>query len=111
MAFSALWPLIANAAPFELSAPICSAGGARAAGAVGGPLPGQLPAPASGALPHCPFCLGVSDHAPGLAATPVMVCAVALPDHAPIYVQTIVWASFTHPYSHPRGPPVLTDVT
>lgn len=111
VALNALWPLLAHAAsaaPQEFAAPICTTNKAYfTAPANGGELPAKTP-PASSALPHCPFCLGVSDNVPALAATPAVAWAAALPRHAPVLVQAVAWTSFTHPYSHPRGPPVLS---
>jgi len=111
IAFNALWPLIAHAAPagtYEFSVPVCSTNGTfytTAANDV--PKPVKAP-PANSALPHCPFCLGVSDSVPALAATPSIVFAPAHAGHVPVHVQAVVWTSFTHPYSHPRGPPAFS---
>jgi hypothetical protein len=111
IALNALWPLLAHAAPagtHEFSVPVCSTNGTfYTTASNAAPKPVKAP-PASSALPHCPFCLGVSDQVPALATTPVVVFLLALSGHAPVHVQAFVWTSFTHPYSHPRGPPVFS---
>ena len=111
IALNALWPLLAHAAPAdtrEFAVPVCSTNGTYYTTASNdAPKPVKTP-PASSALPHCPFCLGVSDHVTALASTPSIVFVLASSGHAPVHVQTVVWTSFTHPYSHPRGPPVFS---
>ena len=93
IAFNALWPLLANAAPVDLQMTICTTDKSAQAA--------QLD------LPHCPFCLGVSDTTPGVASA-----------HAVFYERVVTLlaatvpgasgaASFTHPSAAPRGPPAL----
>jgi hypothetical protein len=103
MALNALWPLLANAAPMEFSAPVCSMVGTKAtpanSGLPIGPAPGKLSAP------HCPFCPGVSDHTPALA--PYLPIAIVAPiaRAQPVRAESALPVSFLHLAAHPRGPP------
>jgi hypothetical protein len=106
MAFNALWPLLAHAAPAEFSVPLCSTVGASPASAAASGLPLQ-PAPAKSFAPHCPFCPGAGDHTPVLASTSAPLIVVAPPDFDPPFAAPPVRASFVHPSAHPRGPPAV----
>ena len=103
MAFNALWALVSNAAPVDIQASICTTSKASQAAQ-------QQPAkqvPASSSLPHCPFCLGVSDHSPALAAAPAIDFARVISTFAAVVAGTSGGTSFTHPSAAPRGPPSL----
>ena len=103
IAFNALWPLVANAAPVDIQATICTTNKASQATQ-------QQPAkqvPASSSLPHCPFCLGVSDHTPALTAAPAVDYARVISTFAAVLAGTSGGTSFTHPSAAPRGPPLL----
>ena len=106
MVLNALWPLLAHAAPVQFSAPVCSTVGTTAAPAGAGGLP-VLPAPAKSFAPHCPFCLGIGDHTPGLASASVPVIVVEQQGFHPLFAATPVRASFVHPSAQPRGPPAV----
>jgi len=103
MGLNGLWPLLANAAPVEFVAPICSMVGTTAAADAGG-MPMQ-PAPAKSPAPHCPFCSTGSDHNPALATAEAI--AFAVPESTPqplasVFAQN---SSFVLLAAHPRGPP------
>jgi len=101
IACNALWPLVANAAPIDIDATICTAG-KTASAAQSAPVKGI---PASSSLPHCPFCLGVSDSTPGLAAAPVVFYDRVVATLSAAIAGTFGAATFTHPSAAPRGPP------
>jgi len=101
IACNALWPLVANAAPVDIDATICSVG-KTAATAQPAPVKGI---PASSSLPHCPFCLGVSDSTPGLAAAPFVFYDPVVATLSAAIAGTFGAATFTHPSAAPRGPP------
>jgi hypothetical protein len=103
IAFNALWPLIANAAPFDFQASICTTNKASQATQ-------QSPAkqiPASSSLPHCPFCLGVSDHTPGLASAQAVNFERVISTFAAVLAGTSGGTSYSHLSAAPRGPPSL----
>ena len=100
IACNALWPLLANAAPVDFQATICTASKAAQQ------QPGQQ-IPASSSLPHCPFCLGVSDSTPALASTRIVFFEQIVATFAAAVAGTFGAASFTHPSAAPRGPPAL----
>ena len=107
VALNALWPLLAHAGPQEFVATICSANGTRSVAVTdGGAKPPQVP-PASSSLPHCPFCLGVSDHSPALAAAPAVDFTRVISTLAAMVAGISGGTSFTHPSAAPRGPPSL----
>jgi hypothetical protein len=101
IACNALWPLVANAAPVDIDATICSAG-KTAPAAQSAPAKGI---PASSSLPHCPFCPGVGDSTPGLAAAPFVFYERIVATFAAANAGTFGAAVFTHPSAAPRGPP------
>ncbi|MCE9638669.1 MAG: hypothetical protein K8S22_00730 [Betaproteobacteria bacterium] len=101
IAFNALWPLLANAAPVDIQATICTTNKASQAAQ-------QSPAkqiPASSSLPHCPFCLGVSDHTPGLVQAPAAGFERIISTFAAVLAGTSGGTSFSHLSAAPRGPP------
>jgi hypothetical protein len=103
IAFNALWPLVANAAPVDIQASICTTSKTPQAAQ-------QQPVkqvPASSSLPHCPFCPGVSDHSPALAVVPAVDFTRAFSTSAAMVAVTSGGISFTHPSAAPRGPPFL----
>jgi hypothetical protein len=102
IAFNALWPLLANAAPVDIQPTICTTNKTSQAAQQ------QQPAkqiPASSSLPHCPFCLGVSDSTPGVASAPLVVFERVITAVAAAVAGTSGTTSFTHPSAAPRGPP------
>lgn len=109
IALNALWPLLANAAPKDFSGPICSMAGTKSVPSDFDGIPG-MPNPGKSFSQHCPLCVGGSDSAIGLVSEPVISFAVRQLDRTLNYAQIQVWASFIHPYSHPRGPPLLPDL-
>jgi len=103
IAFNALWPLLANAAPVDLQMTICTTDKSAQAAQ-------SAPAkriPASSSLPHCPFCLGVSDATPGVAGADAVFYERVVTLLAAAIAGTPGAASFTHPSAAPRGPPAL----
>ncbi len=101
IAFNAMWPLIANAAPVDIQAAICTTN--KATQAAQQPPAKQIPA--SSSLPHCPFCPGVSDSTPGVAAAPLVVFERVIATVAAVVAGTTGPSSFTYPSAAPRGPP------
>jgi hypothetical protein len=101
IAFNALWPLVANAAPVDLQATICTTN--KTPQAQQSQPAKQLPA--SSSLPHCPFCPGVSDSTPGIVAAPLVVFERVISTVAAAIAGTSGGFSFTHPSAAPRGPP------
>jgi hypothetical protein len=97
IAFNALWPLVANAAPVDVQAAICTA-----VKAPGEPL---KKIPAGSASPHCPFCLGVSDSTPALPSTQTTAFATVIMTLSAIIAGTASAGAFNHPSAVPRGPP------
>ena len=82
IACNALWPLLANAAPADLQMTICTTDKSAQAAQ-------SAPAkriPASSSLPHCPFCLGVSDTTP-VAGTRVRFSGRACPPHDGVWAR------------------------
>jgi hypothetical protein len=106
IALNAMWPLVANAAPVNIQATICTTN--KATQTEQQPPARQIPA--SSSLPHCPFCLGFSDSTPGIAATPVVVFERVIATVAAVVAGTSGPASFTHPSAAPRGPPPFPDL-
>lgn len=101
IAFNALWPLLANAAPVDIQAAICTTNKASQAAQ-------QAPAkqiPASSSLPHCPFCLGASDHTPALTAAPAVDFTRVIATFAAVLAGTSGGTSYSHLPAAPRGPP------
>ncbi|NBR26807.1 MAG: DUF2946 domain-containing protein [Betaproteobacteria bacterium] len=105
MGLNGLWPLLANAAPAEFVAPICSMVGTTAAVDAGG-MPMQ-PAPVKSPAPHCPFCSTGSDHNPALATAEFV--AFAAPESMPQPLVSVFarQSSFVVLAAPPRGPPSL----
>ena len=104
MGLNGLWPLLANAAPREFVAPLCSMVGSTMAVDASG-MPAQ-PAPAKSPAAHCPFCSTGGDHNPALATVGVVafVSPVARFQHAMIVAEPA--ASFVVLAAAPRGPPL-----
>ena len=103
MGLNGLWPLLANAAPVEFVAPVCSMVGTTIAVDAGG-MPAQ-PAPAKSPAPHCPYCSFGSDHS---AALPGAVSVGFAPPPAlarPLALAVECFPSFVFPTAPPRGPP------
>jgi len=105
MGLNGLWPLLANAAPAEFVAPICSMVGTTMAVDAGG-LPMQ-PAPAKSPAPHCPFCSTGSDHSPALPAAESIAFAPAVAAIQPLPAVTAQVSTCVVLAAHPRGPPSL----
>lgn len=106
MGLNGLWPLLANAAPAEFVAPVCSmVGTAIAVDAAG--MPAQ-PAPAKSLAPHCPFCSTGSDHNPALATAETFAFAAPEPVARPQIAVISPKYSFVVLAAPPRGPPVLS---
>jgi hypothetical protein len=103
MVLNALWPLLANAAPTEFAAPICSMVGTKSTLATSG-LPFS-PAPGKFSAPHCPFCPGVSDQAPALAPGLPIAIVVPVSNAQPVRAALVLPVSFLHLAARPRGPP------
>lgn len=103
MVLNALWPLLANAALAEFSAPVCSMVGTMSA-PDGYNLPAPT-APAKSPAPHCPFCTFGADHSPALASAAVLAFAPP-PELARLLVIVVEYfPSFVFPTAPPRGPP------
>jgi hypothetical protein len=103
IAFNALWPLLANAAPVTLDSTICTTDkAAQSAQSV----PGKR-IPASSSLPHCPFCLGVSDATPGLASAPFTFYERIAATFSAAIAGTAGAAVLNYSSAAPRGPPAL----
>jgi hypothetical protein len=103
IAYNALWPLIATAAPIDLPVVICTAAKTTPAGL-------SIPAketPAGSASPHCPFCLGFSDATPALASAQATLFANVIASFAAMISGTVSAAAFTYPSAIPRGPPLI----
>ena len=103
MGFNGLWPLLANAAPLEFSAPVCSMVGTTVAVDAAG-MPAQ-PAPAKSFAPHCPFCSIGSDHNPALATAETTAFVPPVSCVEPLLALTARNSSFAVLAAHPRGPP------
>jgi hypothetical protein len=103
MGLNGLWPLLANAAPVEFVAPICSMVGTTVAVDAGG-MPVE-PAPAKSPAPHCPFCSTGSDHNPALATAETIAFAVPESMPQPLVSDFAPKSSFTVLAAPPRGPP------
>lgn len=103
IALNGLWPLLANAAPRDFAAPICSmVGTTTAVDATGTPLPA---APAKSPAPHCPFCTTGSDYNPGLATAETVAFAVPESMPQPLVSGFVPESSFVVLAAPPRGPP------
>ena len=103
IALNGLWPLLANAAPRDFVAPICSmVGTTAAADASGIPLP---TAPAKSPAPHCPFCTTGSDHNPALATAETVAFAAPESMPQPRVSVFVPESSFVVLAAPPRGPP------
>ena len=105
MGLNGLWPLLANAAPVEFSAPLCSMVGTTVAvDAAGMPAP---PAPVKSPAPHCPFCSTGSDHNPALATAETI--SFAAPESQPQLLIAVAAqeTSIVILAAPPRGPPAL----
>jgi hypothetical protein len=103
IAFNALWPLIANAAPVDVFNTICTTDKSLQASQ-------QAPAkkiPASSSSPHCPFCLGASDDTPVLTAGAAASYQQAFSALAAMVAGTVAPPSFAYTSAASRGPPVL----
>ena len=103
MGLNGLWPLLANAAPVEFVAPICSMVGTTVAVDAGG-MPVE-PAPAKSPAPHCPFCSTGSDHNPALATAETIAFAVPESMPQPLVSDFAPKSSFTVLAASQRGPP------
>jgi hypothetical protein len=103
IAFNALWPLLANAAPVTLETIICTTDKtAQSTQSV----PGKR-TPGSSSVPHCPFCLGVSDATPGLATAPFSFYERVVATFAAAIAGTGGSAALSYSSAAPRGPPPL----
>jgi hypothetical protein len=102
MGLNGLWPLLANAAPVEFSAPICSMAGTTVAVDAGG-IPVQ-PAPAKSPAPHCPYC-GSSNHHAALTNSAYSLFEASTVIVKPWVVSNGFFPSFVILAAHPRGPP------
>ena len=103
MGLNGLWPLLANAAPREFVAPLCSMVGTTMAVDASG-MPAQ-PAPATSSAPHCPFCSTSSDHNPALATVGVIALAPPVAQFQRAIIVTEPAASSVVLAAAPRGPP------
>jgi hypothetical protein len=103
IAFNALWPLLANAAPVTLDTTICTTDKAAQSEQS---APGKR-TPASSSLPHCPFCLGVSDATPGLASAPFTLYERIVASFSPATAGAAGAAALRYASAAPRGPPAL----
>ncbi len=103
MGLNGLWPLLANAAPLEFVAPVCSMVGTTVAVDAAG-MPAQ-PAPAKSFAPHCPFCTTGSDHSPALTGSSQnAVLQRALTTQPPVADASLP-PSVVRLFADPRGPP------
>jgi len=103
IAFNAMWPLVANAAPTGIDAIVCTTNKAAQAAQ-------QSPAkrvPASSSVPHCPFCPGVGDTTPALASAPFVFYDRVIATLSAAIAGTSGAVSFTHLSAAPRGPPSI----
>ena len=103
MGLNGLWPLLANAAPREFVAPLCSMVGTTMAVDASG-MPAQ-PAPAQSSAPHCPFCSTSSDHNPALATVGVIALAPPVAQFQRAIIVAEPAASSVVLAAAPRGPP------
>ena len=103
MGLNGLWPLLANAAPREFVAPLCSMVGTTMAVDASG-MPAQ-PAPAKSPAPHCPFCSTSSDHNPALATVGVIALAPPVAQFQRAIIVAEPAASSVVLAASPRGPP------
>ena len=103
MALNGLWPLLANAAPAEFSAPVCSMVGTMSA-PDGYSMPAPT-APAKSPAPHCPFCSTSSDHNPALATVGVIALAPPVAQFQRAIIVAEPAASSVVLAAAPRGPP------
>ena len=103
MGLNGLWPLLANAAPREFVAPLCSMVGTTMAVDASG-MPAQ-PAPAKSPAAHCPFCSTGSDHHPALAPAGVIAFAPPVAQFQRSIIVAEPAASSVVLAAAPRGPP------
>jgi len=104
MALQALWPLIAQAKPFDplQSAVICSAAGMAL------PAGGDVPSGGDRALEHCKLCVSGSHQlslAPSLALAPFQaapVSAMRIAHRSPVISSSPLYSP-----AHSRAPPAL----
>jgi hypothetical protein len=101
--FNALWPLLANAAPVTLDTIVCTTDKAAQPAQS---APGKR-IPANSSLPHCPFCLGVSDATPALAGAPFTFYERVVATLSAVVAGTASGAALTYSSAAPRGPPAL----
>src|SRR3954464_3440282 len=103
IAFNALWPLLANAAPVTLDSTICTTDKAAQSALS---LPGKR-IPAGSSLPHCPFCLGVRDAPPGLVPAPFPFYERIVAAFSAAVAGTAGAAVLHYSSAAPRAPPAL----
>ncbi len=102
MALQALWPLVAQAKPFDplQAAAICSAAGTAA------PMGGDMPAEGDPVHEHCKLCVsGTAKSLLAMAAAPALLHAEAAPAERITRAGVAPQVHRFRPPASPRAPP------